>query len=516
MPTMSCLVGERADSTNRKPQERLSEGSADSEVDSREAKSWELVGYWRPKPASQDRRRPPRRQAIQPAQHDARHEHMASWTVNKDKGFKPQALMSPGQITLSLALQRLNPLPDSRQVWKTETWALLQLGSGSARAILADGRDVTGRAVPLPRVGPFIVGSATDADCDLIIDLPGTPPRSVQLEMVHGGSRGRVARLTVQDLGSGKPVWVNRHRLPGGREVEALPNNVLTIADRDIAFQLVPLAGANNVAWDTRIAQRLYVDAEPNATAADAKALDYEDWVHLGNRERVRHKSGAGQGGYSAPNNKASRTYAALGKNDGPSAQLVRALGWWARHEMHLGNRESARRLWRRAVYISRKHLRGPVAGGGFSQLLAWARAESLAGEFGTAKSVLGEAQDMAADKNDRRLRLVSDILQTSQTQPAQQSPGGASRGTRGKKVRRRRWASLPHHERPPKGFQGRWPPKKARSVSDSSQKGSDMSKGIANDLWAEYNVVPDEDHADSRDERDVNQGGRERDFGDQ
>lgn len=79
--------------------------------------------------------------------------------------------------------------------------------------------------------------------------------------------------------------------------------------------------------------------------------------------------------------------------------------------------------------------------------------------------------------------------------------------------MRRRRWASLPHHERPPKGFTGRWKPKKnAASASLDSPAGSDMSKGMAADVWAEYEVVPEEDHSESRDESE----GRERDFGTQ
>lgn len=69
----------------------------------------------------------------------------------------------------------------------------MQIGRG-AHARLADGRDVTGRAVLLPRIGPFVIGSSPDADCDLIIDAPGLAARSVKLEVVHGSSRGRVAR----------------------------------------------------------------------------------------------------------------------------------------------------------------------------------------------------------------------------------------------------------------------------------------------------------------------------------
>ena len=46
---------------------------------------------------------------------------------------------------------------------------------------------------------------------------------------------------------------------------------------------------------------------------------------------------GAGTGQYAERNAAASRPYAALGRNTGPSVRLVRALGWWARLEMHLG-----------------------------------------------------------------------------------------------------------------------------------------------------------------------------------
>lgn len=45
-------------------------------------------------------------------------------------------------------------------------------------------------------------------------------------------------------------------------------------------------------------------------------------------------------------------------------------------------NVASARRLWRRSVFIARKHPNGLVKGGGLSQLLAWARLEALNGEF--------------------------------------------------------------------------------------------------------------------------------------
>ena len=118
---------------------------------------------------------------------------MATEVLEKDKTFKPLKLTVPSEMQLNLALQGLEPLPHDRQVWKTETWALVQVGS-SVPVRLADGRDVTGRAVLLPRLGPFVIGSATDADCDLIIAWPELAGRPVRLELVHGGSRGRVVR----------------------------------------------------------------------------------------------------------------------------------------------------------------------------------------------------------------------------------------------------------------------------------------------------------------------------------
>ena len=48
--------------------------------------------------------------------------------------------------------------------------------------------------LPLPRGGPFIIGSADDQDCDLIIDSPSVAPRHLRLELITCGARGRVAR----------------------------------------------------------------------------------------------------------------------------------------------------------------------------------------------------------------------------------------------------------------------------------------------------------------------------------
>ena len=48
--------------------------------------------------------------------------------------------------------------------------------------------------LPLPRAGPFIIGSAADQDCDLIIQSPSVAPRHLRLELVTCGARGRVAR----------------------------------------------------------------------------------------------------------------------------------------------------------------------------------------------------------------------------------------------------------------------------------------------------------------------------------
>lgn len=66
-----------------------------------------------------------------------------------------------------------------------------------------------------------------------------------------------LCRLTVSETGSGEAVWVNRNKLPLRREVEARPHNILTITDRDIAFQVVPLHSGDNLLWDLEVAQRL-------------------------------------------------------------------------------------------------------------------------------------------------------------------------------------------------------------------------------------------------------------------
>ena len=63
--------------------------------------------------------------------------------------------------------------------------------------------------------------------------------------------------MTVADTGSGQSVWVNRHRLPARREVEARSNNIITLAIREIAFQVVPLSGADSVQWNVEVAQRM-------------------------------------------------------------------------------------------------------------------------------------------------------------------------------------------------------------------------------------------------------------------
>lgn len=47
--------------------------------------------------------------------------------------------------------------------------------------------------------------------------------------------------------------------------------------------------------------------------------------------------TGAGTGEYANRHSAASKPYAALGRNEGPSSRLVQALGWWARLELHLG-----------------------------------------------------------------------------------------------------------------------------------------------------------------------------------
>lgn len=95
-----------------------------------------------------------------------------------------------------------------------------------------------------------------------------------------------VCRLTAATvLGQGQPVWINRMRLPPGREIEARPHNVLTLASREIAFQVVPLEGANSVAWDLEAAQRLRLELRDEHGAPKfeqrMRRRDPKHWVQV-------------------------------------------------------------------------------------------------------------------------------------------------------------------------------------------------------------------------------------------
>ena len=82
------------------------------------------------------------------------------------------------------------------QVWRTEAWALIQVAP-SVRIHHGHGQEMGMFGLPLPRAGPFIIGSAADQDCDLIIDSPSVAPRHLRLELVPCGARGRVARYSL-------------------------------------------------------------------------------------------------------------------------------------------------------------------------------------------------------------------------------------------------------------------------------------------------------------------------------
>ncbi|KAK9817892.1 hypothetical protein WJX72_003848 [[Myrmecia] bisecta] len=265
---------------------------------------------------------------------------------------------------------------------RVDTWDLVPSESGMVLR-MPNGRPYPTNRIPVPLMGPLVIGGSAARDCDVVVDDASVSGRHVRLEMVRLDWRGHKIRCLVTDLDSTNGTWLNRGRLRKYADAHARAGDLV----RDNA-------------GDGRLWLQL-AQCQHHAARAHAQRSGYaiaRAYFRAAMELLERASSGQEQPRVFFPTNFQLR--------DARAAQAyVGALRRWGRMEAELRHDTSARRLWRKAVDIAKQHPDGLEAAGGLHTLAAWAHKELDQRNLWKAARMCDEAL-RASPNNARLLKL--------------------------------------------------------------------------------------------------------------